>query len=366
MPKKRILVLMKRFGSNKDMVKGDFGREIRLFENLGKKYDIDFICPDYRLHENFNFRRNYINFYVISVSLYNPFHLINQVHRLVKQKHYDIIIPTSEPLIGIIGYYFAKKYNIPIIYEVQDNYEMYDSYRIPSVRFLDYRVIKNSDYVFYSNYPLMKKYRFLRKSKVVVIENGVDPSVFKIIQRKKARKLLNIDEAIKLVTYTGSISKDRGLDILIDAVAKLRKNDSSIYLLLSGKVDKDININHPFIIYKELPTRKELVLALNASNVLVIASTDNEFTRYCFPQKLFEYMAVNVPIVATAVGDVVRIQKPFKDSLCRPGDSKSLMNKIKLQLKKGRVNYRSASMHYTWQKLSKKLDKLIIACLASR
>jgi len=45
--KKKILVLMKRFGSNKDMVKENFGREIRLFEQLSRKYDIDFLCFDY-------------------------------------------------------------------------------------------------------------------------------------------------------------------------------------------------------------------------------------------------------------------------------------------------------------------------------
>ena len=36
-PKKlKILVLMKRFGAGKDMVMQDFGRQIRLFENIAK------------------------------------------------------------------------------------------------------------------------------------------------------------------------------------------------------------------------------------------------------------------------------------------------------------------------------------------
>ena len=130
--------------------------------------------------------------------------------------------------------------------------------------------------------------------------------------------------------------------------------------LLSGKVDAGIDIKQPFIIYEELPKREQIVMALNASDVLIIASSDNPFTRYAFPQKLFEYMAVNVPVVATAVGDVERILKPFKGSLCRPDDIGDLKNKIKMQLKKKSINYRKAAVKYSWSNLSKKIDEMIM------
>ena len=359
MSKKKILVLMKRFGSNKDMVKENFGREIRLFEQLTKKYKIDFICPDNHLREKFFIKKNGINFFVVPVSFLNPFIMLKTIKKAINKNNYDLIIPTTEPLIGIVGYYFSRKYQIPMIYEVQDNYEIYDSYKIPFVKFIEHNVIKNSNYVFYSNYQLMKKLKFLRKNNIGVIENGVDLKLFRKVARKVARKTLKINQNIKLVTYTGSISKDRGIDNLIKAVAQLRKKDDSIYLLLSGKLEKDINIKRSFIIYKEFPKREQLVLGLNSSDVLVIASNDNEFTRYSFPQKLFEFMAVDVPVVATAVGDVVRILQPFQGSLCKPGSIEDLKNKITIQIKKKSMNYRKVAMNYTWEKLSKKLDKII-------
>lgn len=360
MVKKRILVLMKRFGSNKDMVMENFGREIRLFGQLAKKYAIDFICPDYYLKQRFNMKKNGINFFVIPVSFFNPFSIFISIGKIMKKNKYDAIIPTTEPLLGIIGYYFAKKYGIPIIYEVQDNYETYGSYRIPFVKFMEYNVIKKSDYVFYSNYTLMKKLKFLRKKNFKIIENGVDLKLFKTIQKKNARKSLKINPNIKLVTYTGHISEDRGINNLIEAVTQLREKDKTICLLLSGKIEKNFNIKHSFIIYEKLPKREQLVTALNASDVLIIASSDNSFTRYCFPQKLFEYMAVNVPIVATAVGDVVRILQPFRDSLCKPSSIEDLKRKINIQLNKKNINYRKIAENYTWEKLSKKLDKMII------
>ena len=209
----------------------------------------------------------------------------------------------------------------------------------------------------------MKKLRFLRKNNFEIIENGVDLKLFREVAREVARKSLKIKPNTKLVTYTGHISKDRGINNLIEAVRQLREKDKTIYLLLSGKVEKNFNIKDSFIIYEKLPKREQLVIALNASDVLIIASSDNPFTRYCFPQKLFEYMAVNVPIVATAVGDVVRILQPFRDSLCKPNSIEDLKSKINIQLNKKNINYRKIAENYTWEKLSKKLDKMIYKCL---
>ena len=49
----KILVIMKRFGANKDMVMEDFGRQIRLFENLVKRHKVDFFCPPWLLIATF-------------------------------------------------------------------------------------------------------------------------------------------------------------------------------------------------------------------------------------------------------------------------------------------------------------------------
>ena len=48
----KLLVVMKRFGANKDMVLDNFGRQIHLFEPLAKKHKIDFFCPDYTKKES--------------------------------------------------------------------------------------------------------------------------------------------------------------------------------------------------------------------------------------------------------------------------------------------------------------------------
>ena len=49
----KILVLMKRFGTNKDLVMQNFGRQIRLFEQIKKfGHDVDFLCADFKKFES--------------------------------------------------------------------------------------------------------------------------------------------------------------------------------------------------------------------------------------------------------------------------------------------------------------------------
>ena len=65
----KILVIMKRFGANKDMVMQNFGRQVRMFENLAKKHQIDFLCPDYTRKESKIVEKNGLRFFVVPVSM---------------------------------------------------------------------------------------------------------------------------------------------------------------------------------------------------------------------------------------------------------------------------------------------------------
>ena len=102
-------------------------------------------------------------------------------------------------------------------------------------------------------------------------------------------------------------------------------------------------------------------MAINAADVAVIPNPRNNFTEYCFPYKLVEYMACNVPIVATGVGDVSLMLKKYKGSLCKPGDADDFSEKIIAKLEKnGRVNYSKDLRRFDWKVLAGKLNKIIM------
>ena len=67
-------------------------------------------------------------------------------------------------------------------------------------------------------------------------------------------------------------------------------------------------------------------------------------------------MSINIPIVATAVGDTAKILKAYKGSLCKPDDPLDMKEKICSQINKKSIDYRKIALNYTWDILSRKLD----------
>ena len=356
----KILVIMKRFGANKDMVMENFGRQIRLFEPLAKKHIIHFFCPDYKKKKSKIISKNGIRYIIKPLSLFSLISFYNSLGKLIKSEKYDVIAATTDPLIGILSYHFSKKYKIPFVYDLQDNFEIYSSYKLPFVRYFDRKAVKSADIVFAVSESLKGLVSEFRKKQVYVIQNGVELSLFKKIDRKSARKKLGLPLKGRIVVYVGEISREKGALIMLDAFEMVIKKIPDAYLLLSGQVQKDINIEKQNIIFKGLPERGDVVSALNAADVALIPNLESPFSKYCFPYKALEYMAMELPIVATDVGDVSLMLKKYPGSLCKPNNSDDMAEKIISKLKKsGKVDYSSDVKKLKWEALANKVNALI-------
>lgn len=357
----RILVLMKRFGANKDMPVQDFGRQVRLFENLAKDHKIEFLCVDFKKHESRKILRKGIDYYIEPLSLFNFNGFLRKFKELAKSGNYDLVVASTSPIMGIIGYYYSKKYDIRFLYDLQDSFAAYDEYRIPLISPVDRQIIKKSDLVVCVSESLRKKISGFRKKPAYVIQNGIEKNLFKPIGKNAARKKLKLPLKSKIIVYIGHLEKLKGADILLDSFNKVREFYPDTCLLLSGQVEKGVDINKKGIVFRELRKREEVVLAINSADVAVIPNRENEFSRYCFPYKLAEYMACKVPIVATDMGDVSLMLKKYPGSLCRP-DSYDMATKIIGKLKNyKRVDYEKELKSLDWKVLSNKLNKIIKA-----
>lgn len=353
---------MKRFGTNKDLVMENFGRQVRIFEelkNLG--HNVDFLCMDYKKLESKMVRKNGISYFIepFGMGKFNSF--LKKLNFLLKHNRYDVLVGTTSPALGIIGYYYSKRHKIKFAYELQDAYDIYGEYKIPLLRLIDRYVVKNSDVVICVSNTLKKRIRKYRKKPIYVVQNGIEGNLFKPLDRIKCRKNLNLPKGAKIIVYVGLISKIKGFDVLLSSFEKLRKRYEDCILLVSGKVDKGIELNHENLIFKELAKRTQVVDAINAADVAVIPNPRNMFTEFCFPYKLVEYMACKVPIVATQVGDTGLLLKGYEGSLCMPSDSNDLAEKIIAKLEKAsRVDYGKDLQKFKWEILGRKFERALI------
>ena len=364
----KILVLTSRYTATRDIIVEDFGRQIRLFSSLKKLgHDIYFFVADYKKNENKNLKLHGINVMIRPFGIFSFLSFIFGLRRLVKAKKYDFLISTSDPLWGILGSMILYKTKTDFVYDWHDNYETYKSYGIPFFARIDEVSMKKADIVLAVSNALKGKLSRERKHDIFVVQNGVDMDLFKPMGKMKCRQELGLPENAKIIVYAGSIQQRQGVDLLVNAFNELGKEIENLKLVVAGRFVEGqqgkINLDQEGIIHLSLSQEKVAKL-INAADVAVVPNRDDEFTRYCFPYKVVEYMACNTPIVATNLGDVGLLLKGFKDSLCKPDDEDDMCKKIKIQLKKGKIDYRKRLKDFTWDSIAYKFHNILTRHLA--
>ncbi len=115
------------------------------------------------------------------------------------------------------------------------------------------------------------------KTKIYVVPTGVDKPQ-KPLSKRGLRKKFGIPEKTKVVMYAGRIAKEKNVDILVKAIARMKRND--VYLLIIGegnkeeisKIAKKEKVEKRIIFGGELE-REELLNCYSGADVFVFASS---------------------------------------------------------------------------------------------
>lgn len=156
-----------------------------------------------------------------------------------------LIQAASNHVNGAIGLTAARALGLPFIYEVRGLWHMSRVARQPHfLHHAEYKamdeaevaVCLEADVVLAITHAV--RYYLIEKGvspeRILVLPNGVDAKRFvPIKQDHSLRKELEIAEGT-VIGYVGSFVKYEGLDLLIEAFAKLSTNRSDVYLLLVG------------------------------------------------------------------------------------------------------------------------------------
>jgi glycosyltransferase involved in cell wall biosynthesis len=357
----RILVLTSRYTASRDIIGEDFGRQIRLFEALKKfNHKIDFFCADYRKFESKKTNLHKIEVFIEPFSLFYSVSFILKLDKTIKKNKYDLLFITSDPLWSIFGHFLSKKYKIPLVYDIQDNFKTYKTFNFPLVKMFHKKAIKSARIVTCASNILKDDIKDLRKKGVITVPNGVDLNLFRPLGMQESRKKLGLPKDAKIISYIGTIQRLAGTDILIKCFKELKKEIPSLHLLIVGRISAEEKGKFDFgakgLIFKGSITQKEVVYAINASDVLVLPYPLNEFTRVMLaPYKLVEFMACNRPIVITKVGEMSDLLRNEK-FVAQPNNIADLANKIEYALKIKKINHRKKVKKFSWDSIAKNLN----------
>jgi len=141
---------------------------------------------------------------------------------------------------------------------------------------------------------------------------------------------------IPILTYCGSLSHEKGVDLLLETATNLEGFQIIIVGGLGAEVKiysekaKKMNIDNIRFIGQVLPS--EVPNYLNSSDILLLPSSakSKKSREYTSAMKLFEYLASGIPIIASNIPSNTEILTGDKNCiLFNPDDSDSLVREIK-------------------------------------
>lgn len=143
---------------------------------------------------------------------------------------------------------------------------------------------------------MAEKSSLFGKSRIELIPNGLDLTLFYPLDKPAARKILNINPGKKVILYGAykAVQNPRkGFYLLVEALEKIFLNHSSEYeVIVFGSNGNDIKTNFPVRFLGFLHDHS-LQIAYSAADVMIVPSLEE-----AFGQTVSEAMACGTPVVA--------------------------------------------------------------------
>ncbi|MFN4110921.1 MAG: glycosyltransferase family 4 protein [Ignavibacteria bacterium] len=211
------------------------------------------------------------------------------------------------------------------------------------------------------------------EKKIVVNPNGVDPEKFSPdINGNEIRIKYKLDEFF-VVGFIGTFSRWHGVETLFDAAVKvLSKNDKIRFLLIGdGNLKSNLELKaeqlnlKDKIIFTGIVSHDKAPEYLAACDILVSPHLGFETGERFFgsPTKLFEYMAMGKPIIASELEQIGKIiENEFNGLKFKPGYSQELSELIlrlyedrELCKRLGQQAREDVIRSFTWEKNARRV-----------
>jgi glycosyltransferase involved in cell wall biosynthesis len=211
--------------------------------------------------------------------------------------------------------------------------------------------------------------------KITVIPNGVDAERYSpCISGQAVRKKLNLEEKF-VIGYAGTFGRWHGITVLAEAVKDIVGKIPNAHVLLigdgvlRGEVEAILTrdgVRHKTTITGMRPS-ETVPEYLAACDTLVISAINNpDVPFFQSPIKLFEYMAMQKPVVASRAGQIQEViqdgvnglliaennPSELAEALCRLAKDESLRERLSKSAR------RDAVEKYSWQENARAVLKV--------
>jgi len=283
------------------------------------------------------------NLTMISVKKFKLFITPEIILRMKEEaKVFDIIhLHEYRTFQNIVTAHYARRYDVPYLLQAHGSIPRIGSWRklkwIYDV-FIGHALLRDASKVIALSRVEAEQYRSMGvpDEKIAIIPNGIDLSEYANLPPRGAfKKKFSIPEDKKVILYLGRIHKIKGIDILIEAYAYLRKEMGckDAVLVIAGPDDGYLNEARALADSLGVSDSVMYVGPLYGRDKLA-AYVDSDLctlpSRYeTFPMTLLEAYACGKPVVVSRVGGLEDLVKDGETGLLfEPGNVKQLAKSI--------------------------------------
>jgi len=212
---------------------------------------------------------------------------------------------------------------------------------------------------------LVKKYMGIVKP-IHVIELGVDTDLFTFlkVEREKVRERLRVKDSEILITYTGKVIQEKGVDVLVQAFLKNSNKNSRLLIIGNGPKGFVNQLKENIaqsslsdrVIWVPMLSPKELPAYYSASDIGVWPKQESI--------SMIEAMACNLPIIIKKSNSMKERIKLGNGLSYHEGNTNDLAKKIQELVKDKRKRTqmgklgRNLAEQYSWEQIAKKFISL--------
>ena len=311
----------------------------------------------------------------------------NLINNIIEEKRINLIIVRDLPM-AVAGIWAGKKYNIPVVFDMAEDYCSMLRVIMKDRKYHGFNIIVRNPY--FAN--IVEKYvmnKFchvivvVEEAKDIVINAGANKDKITVIGNTPTLDASNNMEYNRnkdvyfvknnySAIYTGGITPDRGLALVIDAIPNIIKEIPNFLFVVIGK-GYSTEYLKALVIKKNLQKyvkwigwvdHENIYDYIYASKIGLIPHLVTDHTNTTIPNKIFDYMACGIPVIAS---DAVPMKRIINEEKCgkifQSGNTKELADAI-ISVYKEKYDYGTNGKNaiinrYNWGKEENKLMNII-------
>ena len=299
------------------------------------------------------------------------FYIPSAVFKCLGKKYHVVHAFRPTPFSGLIGYLISRIKRIPFViehgdieWETMKNLKTHPGFRVRIVRWLEAFLTKKAEGVTVMN-TNVKQYvleNYHPNGIIQLIPNGVDTEYFSPDQPSKRNELMKKIKARKIMMYVGKLDNIEHIQDLIYVLKELGTK-YGLVIVGGGKrkeelqgLAKKLKVDD-LVFFTGMAPHEDIPQYLNAADILLAPFARTKGVEHASNLKVFEYMSMGKPIVATDVGDLAEVLDGC-GVLVEPGDIKALAKAIVSAKPEMGQKARDRSKKYDWKNLAKEVEDL--------